>query len=130
MTSLKDSIKSLWKEYAAAVEASDIERWISLWIEDGIQMPPNAPINVGKEKIKLFAKNLMAGPPVSKMVITSEEVRETPEWGFSRGNYWFDMTPKEGETVRVIGKFTTIFEKQEDGSWKIARDCFNYDAPL
>ncbi len=127
---MKDSIDSLWKEYAAAVVASDIERWISLWIDKGIQMPPNAPVNIGKEKIKAFTQTLMNGPPVSKMVVNSEEVRETSDWGFSRGNYWFEMTPKEGETVKVIGKFTTIFEKQEDGSWKIARDCFNYDTPL
>jgi len=35
----------------------------------------------------------------------------------------------EGEKVKISGKFLTVFEKQIDGSWKIARDIFNYNAP-
>ncbi|UCE14590.1 MAG: nuclear transport factor 2 family protein [Candidatus Heimdallarchaeota archaeon] len=129
MTSLKDEIENLWKEYASSVVAGDIDRWISLWVDDGIQMPPDAPPNIGIEMIRTSAKNMMENMPASKMVINSEEVREVGDWGFSRGNYWFETGP-EGETVRVNGKFLTIWEKQDDGSWKIARDIFNFNAPL
>lgn len=33
-------INELWNEYAAAATAGDLERWIALWVEDGIQLPP------------------------------------------------------------------------------------------
>jgi ketosteroid isomerase-like protein len=35
---------------------------------------------------------------------------------------------KGGYYNKSTGKFLTIFEKQGDGSWKIAIDCFNFDA--
>ncbi len=65
-----------------------------------------------------------------KVAIDTEEVRETSDWGFARGTYSFEITPKEeGEKIRSSGKFLTILEKQDDGSWKITRDIFNYNAP-
>lgn len=45
-------IYELWNEYTAAANDGDIECWLSLWIDDGIQMPPCAPRRVGKEQIR------------------------------------------------------------------------------
>jgi len=45
-------VYDLWKEYADAWSAGDMERWIALWIDDGIQMPPGMPRNIGKEQIR------------------------------------------------------------------------------
>jgi ketosteroid isomerase-like protein len=43
----------------------------------------------------------------------------------------FVLKPKEGgEATNGSGKYLTILEKQIDGSWKVAVDCFNYNAPL
>ena len=35
--------RELLNDYAAAVTAGDMERWMSLWAESGIQMVPDAP---------------------------------------------------------------------------------------
>ena len=130
MASLKNVINEVWEEYASSLGAGDLDRWISLYIDDGIQMPPDVPRNIGKEKIKAFNQNT-ADLFHWKMAINCEEVRETDDWGFARGTYTFELIPKkEGETIKGSGKFMTILEKQDDGSWKIARDIFNYDAPL
>jgi hypothetical protein len=40
-----------------------------------------------------------------------------------------DDAKRRGETKSYSGKFLDILEKQADGSWKIAIDCFNLDAP-
>lgn len=128
-TTLKDAIGEIWEIYSSSVVAKDINRWLSLWSDNGIQMPPDAPPNIGKKEISAFTKNLMESMPVSEMVINLEEVRETSEWGFSRGNYWFVTQSPKGDSVKVTGKFLTVFEKQEDGSWKIVRDIFNFNAP-
>jgi ketosteroid isomerase-like protein len=64
------------------------------------------------------------------MVIQPEEVRILGDWAYAHGSYAFEMAPKEGGgTRRWSGKFLDILEKQVDGSWKIAIDCHNYDAP-
>ncbi|MDX9958989.1 MAG: hypothetical protein RBT68_11165 [Spirochaetia bacterium] len=35
----------------------------------------------------------------------------------------------DGSTLRLVGKFLDILARQPDGSWKITRDCFNFDGP-
>ncbi|MFX0182295.1 MAG: YybH family protein [Candidatus Hodarchaeota archaeon] len=130
MTSLKDAIEEVWKTYASTLGAGDMDGWISLWIDDGIQMPPDVPRNIGKEKIREYNQKTLDQFQF-KISINNEEVRETNDWGFARGLYSFELIPKgEGETIKGSGKFLTVLEKQDDGSWKIARDIFNFNAPL
>jgi uncharacterized protein (TIGR02246 family) len=121
-------IYGLWNEYVDAWCAGDMERWIDLWTDDGIQMPPGAPRNIGKEQIR-EANQPGLHQNDYKMTIIPDEVQVLGDRAYSHGVGGFTMTPKEGgDTVEFRGKFLTIFEKQVDGSWKIAIDCFNSDA--
>ena len=123
-------IYELWDEYAAAANAGDFERWITLWIDDGIQMPPDVPRRMGKVEIRREMQPVFDLFTMSEMTIQTEEVRILGDRAYSHGTYTFDMTPKEGlETKSYSGKFLDILEKQVDGSWKIAIDCFNYNTP-
>jgi uncharacterized protein (TIGR02246 family) len=122
-------IYQLWNEYADAWRAGDMERWLDLWTEDGIQMPPDAPRNIGKEQIRTANQPGMDQNDY-EMTINPDEVRVLGDRAYSHGVGGFKMTPKGGgDTIEFIGKFLTILEKQADGSWKIAIDCFNRDAP-
>jgi len=123
------AINELLNQYASSINAGDIDLWISLWADDGIQMPPDNPAVIGKENIK-------AGLQSSfdlfnwKMTIDGEEVKVAGDWAFARGNYTYTLTPKEeGKTIKCNGKYLSILAKQADGSWKFARDCFNNNAP-
>jgi uncharacterized protein (TIGR02246 family) len=123
-------VYQLWKEYAAAAAEGDLERWLSLWIEGGLQMPPGAPRQIGKEQIQAAMQSTFDLFSMSNMIINPEEVRILGGWAYSHGTYEFEMTPKAGgETKRYSGKFLDILEKQGDGTWKIAVDCHNYNAP-
>ena len=123
-------VYDLWNEFAAAATAGDIERWIALWIDDGIQMPPGVPRRVGKEEIRREMQPLFDLFDTSKMIIHTEEVRILGDRAYSHGTYTFEMAPKAGgDTIEVNGKFLTILAKQADGSWKIAIDCHNYNMP-
>ena len=120
-------IYELWNAYAAAWCAGDMESWLDLWTEDGIQMPPDAPRNVGKQQIRT-ANQLRMDQNDYEMTIKPDEVRVLGVRAYSHGVGGSKMTPKEGgSTVTFIGKFLTIFEKQVDGSWKIAIGCYNYN---
>jgi uncharacterized protein (TIGR02246 family) len=120
----------LWNEYAAAMNAGDMERWIALWVEDGIQMPPDAPRRVGKAEIRREMQPLFDLLDTSKMIIHTEEVRILGDRAYAHGSYEFEMSPTGGgETKGYSGKFLDVLEKQVDGSWKIAIDCHNYDMP-
>lgn len=119
----------LLKEYGAAVTSGDFERWISLWTEAGTQMAPDAPTRTSREEIRA------AMEPVfdlydHKMSVHPRDARLADDWGFVRGEFTHELSSKDSaDHSRRAGKFLTIVEKQSDGTWKIACDCFNYDAP-
>lgn len=119
-------IYELWKCYADAASDGDMERWIALWVEDAIQMPPGAPSRVGKAEIRRAMRPLLESSGICKVIIEPEEVRIVGDRAYSHGTYAFERAPEQGgETQIYSGKFLDILEKQVDGSWKIAIDCHN-----
>lgn len=123
-------VYDLWQEYAAATNDGNLERWMALWCDDGIQMPPAVPHRVGKSEIRKGMRPRFELFEVSKMVISTEEVRILGNRAYSHGTYTFEMTPRAGgETTSFSGKFLDILEKQPDGSWRIAIDCHNWSEP-
>jgi uncharacterized protein (TIGR02246 family) len=120
-------VYQLWNRYATTCNSGDFAGWISLWDDEGIQMPPDAPHRVGKEAIREGMQEMFDQFNISGMVIQTEEIRILGDLAYSHGTYEYEMTPKAGgRTKRFSGKFLDIVEKQADGSWKIAIDCHNY----
>jgi uncharacterized protein (TIGR02246 family) len=121
-------VYQLWNEYAAAANAGDLERWLALWADDAIQMPPGVPCLVGKAEIRSAMQSMFDQFDTSKMVIQAEEIRVLPGQAYAHGTFEFQRSARNRkEATRYCGKFLDILEKQIDGSWKIAIDCHNYD---
>ena len=119
------AINDIWKEYSASLNAGDVSRWVALWTDDGVQMPPDQPAVVGKERIRASIQRV-ADQFTFAMGITNEEVRTSGHWAYSRGTYRASLTPKQGgKPILIDGKYMTILARQGDGSWKIHRDIFN-----
>lgn len=124
------AVNDIWPQYCASLIDGDMDRWISLWADDGIQMPPDTPARKGKEKIREANQLSLDLYHWDIAAINVEETHVAGDWAFSRGNYTWAWTPKDGsEKMAGTGKFLTIFQRQDDGSWKIARDCFNGNGP-
>ncbi len=122
-------IGELWKEFAASAIAGDLERWLALWTEDGIQLPPGAPRRAGKAEIRHGMEpsfNLFD----AHMAVRPDEIHVVGDLAYTHGAYEYVFSPKDGgEPLQGIGKFLTILRRQPEGTWKIAVDCFNSDAP-
>jgi len=120
------AINDIWSQYSSSVNDGDVDRWMSLWTEDGVRMPPNEPTIIGKDQIRVGMKRVF-DQFTFDMDITNEEVGVAGDWAFSRGIYTFAQTPKEGgPPVFFDGKYMTILQRQADGSWKIHRDIFHF----
>ena len=122
-------IGKLWDEFAAAMTAGDLKRWIDLWTEEGIQMPPETPRRAGRALIRSEMKPSFDLFDM-QMAVYPGGIQVLGDMAFTHGLYELVMIPKEGgDKIAIKGKFLTILKKQVDGSWKIAIDCFNNDAP-
>jgi len=124
-----EAIHQLPATFAAALNAGDLDGIMAGFTDDAVRMPPNASAIIGKESIRsLLQTNLeqntyqLDNPP--------EEVQVSGDLAFARGTYTVTVTPKAGgESIQREGKYLVIFQKQPDGSWKIARDIWNSDNP-
>ena len=124
-TATKAAVENIWKEYSASLNSGDLDRWLALWAEDGVQMPPGEPAVVGKERIRT-RNGAFLDRFTFDMSITNEEVQTAGNWAYARGVYKARLTPKAGGgRVPIDGKYMTILARQADGSWKIHRDIFN-----
>jgi uncharacterized protein (TIGR02246 family) len=119
------SINEIWNRYSSAYNSADIDSWISLWTDNGIQMPPGSPPVRGKEEIRKRNKAVLLRFTFD-LSIRNDEIGAGDDWAFARGTYKATLTSKEGgKRTQVDGKYLTIFQRQSDGSWKIHRDIFN-----
>lgn len=126
------AIQSVWVAYANAVETGDLEAYMALWADGGVQMPPGAPPNVGKDVIRAGTIQGFEGRKGSTTImnIDPQEITITGDWAYTRGLYTVTVTPPNGGVVaHVDGKFMTILRRQPDGSWRIYRDIFNSNVP-
>jgi len=121
--------EAIWKEYSESLNAGDLERWLDLWTEDGIQMPPDERAISGLDSIR--ARNeAMLDRFTFDIGITNQEVETAGDWAYARGTYKARLMPKGGgRAITMDGKYMTILARQPDGSWKIHRDIFNSNTP-
>ena len=91
-------------------------------------MPPNSAAVEGRGAIEAWLKALP--------VVITEADGEALEVGWAgglayvRGTYAMSMTvPSVAQPVRQEGKFLEIYARQQDGTWLLARDIWNANAP-
>ena len=125
------AVKEMLNQYAVACNTGDFDQWISLWTDDGVQMPPDTPARIGKEQIRDGMKPIF-DQFILKIDIDIAEAKVYGDLGLTRCTYTLDITSKAGgETINAMrdGKALTLYERQSDGSWKIAFDCYNSNMP-
>ena len=127
-----NAIKEMLSQYAYGCNTGDFDLWISLWADDGVQMPPDTPVRIGKEQIREGMKPAFDQMNLEIAITSIDEAKVYGGLGLTRCTYTLDMTLKAGgETIHAMpdGKALTLYERQSDGSWKIAYDCFNSNVP-
>lgn len=118
-----EPIERLYDIYAASRLASDAGLWLSIWDEEGIQMPPGMPARSKEVMNKTVPPSFRPGT-VFTFDIYIEELVVTGPWAYVRGTYNLERLLNETRG-RVEGKFLTILKRQATGTWKFYRDCFN-----
>jgi uncharacterized protein (TIGR02246 family) len=126
----KAAIDRLREAHVATVNAGDADGWVACFADDGIQMPPNFGTNAGKAAIRGWNKGFL-GLFSCQLKLSVDEVQVVADWAFERGRYDITLAPKSGgASVDDNGKYITVYQRQPDGGWRIARDIWNSDRPL
>ena len=125
------AIERTREAHVAALNSGDVDGWVAAFADNGVQMPPNFPANVGRDNIHAWSAAFL-GAFQAEFSLAVEEVQIAgTDWAFERGTYEIALTPKSGgEPMRDAGKYITVYERQPDDSWAMARDIWNSNNPL
>lgn len=117
--------------HVAALNIGDVDAWATAFANDGVQMPPNAPANVGRDNIQAWSGAFLSAFR-AEFSLAPEEVQVTgADWAFERGTYKITLTPKGGgDPIQDAGKYITVYQRQPDDRWAMARDIWNSNNPL
>jgi len=120
----KNEIKKLLFTYRDALNASDVNKVLPLYTEDGIFMPSGAPTSIGTEQVKGAYEFVFSNIELS-IEFYVDEISINGDYAFARttskGSTLIHAT---GATVPEENRELFVLQK-ENGQWKIDRYMFN-----
>ncbi len=122
------AIRALTEAWGVALETGDVAAMAALRTDDVVRMPPDEPVSRGKQAVEDFFRGVFEQFSVEGTwpVEGTEEIVVADGWAFHLSEYILRITPKAGgEAIEELGKIIVIWQKQPDGSWKIAREIWN-----
>ena len=126
-----EALEGLRDAHVAALNAGDADAWVACFTPDGVQMPPNHSANVGRDAIRDWSGGMLAAFR-AEFTLAPEDVQPAGvDWAFESGTYAITLTPRAGgDAMRDSGKYITVYQRQDDATWLMARDIWNSNNPL
>jgi ketosteroid isomerase-like protein len=127
-TSQSDGSAPLLKienDFMKAAAEHGSQGYLSYYADDAVEVPNGAALVQGKAGIAKTMgfldnpDNHLNWTPVGAGIAASGDL------GYTFGTYEFRSKDKDGKLVASHGKYTTIWRKQKDGSWKVVLDMGN-----
>jgi uncharacterized protein (TIGR02246 family) len=122
------ALKAATRAWGEAYNAGDVEKIVALYAEDGVLMPPHAPVANGHAAIRQFITADTAGAKAAgvKLVLGTSTAGVAGDTGWESGSY--TVTNASGAAVDS-GSFLSVSHKS-NGKWLYYRDTYNSDRPL
>ena len=129
MDEMKKNIEEWNSRISEAMLKGDNEKILSFYADDIISMPSYQPMLEGKEALKnSIMMSANSGNKFTKFQMTSKKLLSQGNLLVDIGTYELSMDIQGmDEPYNDIGKYVTIYEKQDDGNWKIKVDTWNSD---
>jgi len=126
----RTKIETVLSTYEKALNASDADTVMTLYADDGVFMPQHSVPNVGKEAVRAAYDGVFQAIKLDIEFTVDEILQVAPEWAFAQtrteGFVTVNATGVKGPEA-TQGLF--VFQKQDDGKWKIARYIFTTTNP-
>jgi uncharacterized protein (TIGR02246 family) len=121
------AIREIDHEMVRALNARDVERWLGFVTDDVRMQPPNEPILKGKPTVREMLEGLFALPDFSVTHGDPDRIVVSQSGDLAYISYAYALTVpnEEGGSVTEEGKDISIFQKETDGTWKLAIDMWS-----
>ena len=126
----KKKIHDVIENYEQVLNAGDVTGVVKLYTEDGVFMAQHSQSAVGIDAVKAAYEAVFEAIDlnIAFEIIEIEVVADS--WAFARTNSVGTTTIKAtGDKVAEGNQELFVFQKTDDGKWKIARYCFSTTNP-
>jgi ketosteroid isomerase-like protein len=122
----REALLKVDRDFAKAAQTRGVEAWVEIWAANGVH-PDGAGVAVGKDGIRKQMAPAYASPGFKlEWSPVSAEISRGGNVGTTRGRYKATSV-KDGKPVLRTGDYFTVWEKQDDGSWKVVFDTGDRD---
>ena len=115
------AVQELQNTYLQGANTGDLDLFMSVWAEDAIRLEEGINYIVGKANIRKHFSSAFEQFQINITIYGEIERKMDGNLAYSHGNFLLSLTPKGTDsTFHVDYKFLEVYEKQDDGTWKIA----------
>lgn len=123
---IRSRLLELDKEFAKSTAEMGLEGWVSYFDEDGAMVPSQGEVIKGKDAVRnAMAQSFALNSYSLKWEPEYAEASEDGSLGYTYGRYVRTYLNKEGNIIQGTGRYTTIWKRQSDNSYKIILDMGN-----
>ena len=123
------AIQALNQHDINASMAMDVDAIVSQWTDDFVTLSSAAIVrgrSVNASSAKVSMEQMKGFKPL-EYNLDAEEITVAGDYAFEWGTYRGSALAPSGETVKYVGKFMRILQRQQDGSWKMHRTMATTD---
>jgi ketosteroid isomerase-like protein len=113
----EEQIMQADRDFNKATQQKRAEGWLSYFALDDAAIP--TPPTAGRQAIEFK----FTWEPLKAEVFPAGNI------GYTSGKYTARFKGKDGKMMQSVGRYITVWQKQEDGSWKIITDTGAADGP-
>ena len=126
----RTKIETVLSTYEKALNASDADTVMTLYADDGVFMPQHSAPKVGKEAVRAAYDGVFQAITLNIEFTVDEIHQVSPGWAFAQTrSEGFVTINATGDKGPEANQELFIFQKTDDGSWKIARYIFSTTNP-
>jgi len=127
MTTARDSIEAILKTFSKSLDGGDAAGVAAHYTDDAALLPPDAARVDGREGIQ-GAWQALIDADVRDVVLTTEEVDVFGDVANEVGIITATAPSEDGGRVQLAGKYVAVWKRGGDGTWRLHRDIWNFDA--
>jgi uncharacterized protein (TIGR02246 family) len=121
----KQQIASKWGDFISNWQNQDAKGCASFFLEDGMNIPPDFPINHNRREISDFYELLFTGHSSSQYQHNILSVEFLGDDLLERGEFMVDWVRNDGSEWQFHARSLTHWVRDQQNDWKIKTFIFN-----
>jgi ketosteroid isomerase-like protein len=121
---LRQELMDADRAFARSTADKGSEGWIAWFAEDGMIVTAEGPLAKGRKAVHDLTAPFLNDPGVTFTWEPEQaEASAGGDMGWTVGSYRVQATGADGQPMERTGRYVTVWQRQADGSWKVALDA-------